>query len=249
MRGNKRDSPTEPTVDPQTIAGWYTRRGVLLAKLHHEPDGAWAWLWQMHLDIVDYLIQRYAAASAVGGVECGPVLPGDTASAQPPSPGENEATLEPDLPCLHGSARVAKAASLEGPAAEQLRENLRSRLSSLHTTNDKRRTSQPPIMPNLPPKRYRYRPTRNTDYSYTPHQLGIMLTRRTTYPEDLAGDGIDGGSPGIEPFDDTSLELFWEAIAHNRDWDLEKGEALTDEQLLRILQGEDPDGVTDTPVM
>jgi len=146
----------EPTVSRETIAGWHARRGALLAKLHAQPQSQWAWLWQVHVDIADYLIHRYAGGA--GGAVDPPQVDKEASSAAPeagPLGTVDDGASEPYLPRLHGSARVAKAASLEGPDAERVRATLRDRLSSLHATNDARRASEPPIRPNLPPARYR----------------------------------------------------------------------------------------------
>lgn len=219
-------------IDPAVVAGWHSRRGTLLAKLHAEPDGMWAWLWQMHLDIVDYLIHRYADAFQVPENDGGPCPSAEAASAGVQSHQKQGDTATPDLPGLHGSARVAKAASLEGPAAVRLRKNLRGRLSSLHTTNDERRASQPPIRPTPPPPPYR--PLFATLF-LPPEKIQRVV--RTTFPEDGWWPLDDEAE--VEPFDDTSLALFRQAIAYDQGWDLEAAEALTEDEVLRLLLSED----------
>lgn len=230
----------EPAVSHETVAGWHARRGALLAKLHAQPQSQWAWLWRVHVDIADYLIHRYGGQGGGGAggtspieMSLGSAAPGAAAAGT-----VDDEVSAPRLPRLHGSARVAKAASLEGPDAERMRASLRDRLSSLHATNDARRASQPPILPTPPPPPYR--PLFST--LFLPPQAppdARQLIRRTTFPDDGWRPMDDGAD--VDPLDDTSLALFRQAIANDQGWDLETAEALTEDEVLRLLLGEEGD--------
>ena len=185
------------------------------------------------MDIVDYLLHRYAGelggADDVGASPQENVVPAST--AKDAAAWSLDQAIEPDLPRLHGSARLAKAASLEGPDAERVRASLRDRLSSLNATNDARRATQPRIRPAPP-----YRPLFATLF-LPPEKLQRVI--RTTFPEDGWQPMHDQAE--VESFDEASLTLFRQAIAYDQGWDLETAEALAEDEVMRLLLGEEFD--------
>ncbi|XAM00830.1 hypothetical protein OT109_05465 [Phycisphaeraceae bacterium D3-23] len=162
--------PPDPPISAQTVAGWHERRGRLLAMLHDDPEADWAWLWRVHVGIADYLIHRYAGEAGDGEAGAARDDAIDEVMRRVAGAGSAGSSLTPDfdadpetspgraLRLPYDNARVERAASLEGPAAERLREQLRDRLSSLNQTNDERREHAPPILPTPPPKRAWYLP-------------------------------------------------------------------------------------------
>ncbi len=247
-------TPT-PQATAETIAGWRTRRGALLAKLDADPDGPWAWLWRVHVDIMDYLLHRYAGVSHDAPVQDQADEGSGAVAADDAMADTIDGLAEP-----YGRVTFRKAASLEGEAGEVLRSTMRERLASLHTTNTERRKAQPPILPTPPPLGFRYNPTglrpmpRWVERLFTlpDHALFPQESRgpgshgywvlRTTYPEQFHDDAAGTEQTGLDPLDAESLALLQHALAEDKDWQLDDGRAWSDEEIARMLSGDAPGG-------
>lgn len=231
--------PSAQPVTPQQVARWHDRRGSLLAKLHAEPDGPWAWLWRVHVGIADYLIHRYggdgestdpqSASLAHPLAAHGPVADGPGATSD-------------DAASLTRPYRVVPAkrpAALESAESERLRCTLRNRLSSLHATNDDRRACQPPILPNLS-RCVRYHPPPGHERPPSFWQ-GLSEIIRTTYPETTGQRQDRDVMRGIDPLDEETLALLKQAMKEERDWRLDDGASWSDDEVLRFLSRGTPE--------
>lgn len=251
------------SVSQETIKGWRDRRGLLLTKLASDPGGPWAWLWRVHVDIMDYLLHRYAGVGddpLAGSV----VVPYAHAEGErSPVTDHPDAALE-DLSRPYERVAFRRPAVLEGADAEKLRSSMRRRLTSLHATNTERRAAQPPILPTPPPRGYRYNPDslrpmpgwieflftlpeqpfklsgdrpRGEGAFPSPSARGYWVLR-TTYPEHAGEARARVEQTGVDPLDADSLALLQRALAGEKDWQLDDGGAWSEADIARLLAGE-----------
>ncbi len=215
---------TQQPVTPELIESWRTRIRDLDALIANDPVNQWCWLWQIRRDILAHLLHRHTGTHVPASVD---------------SPG-SPPRLTPAAPDAAIDAYIRTASTIDqthtGVNPPREASQLRSRLSSLQNVNAARYAQ---VLRPVVGHRLIGISRRGTQALPKPRpmQYKIRLTRTFPLPPTNA--------PTILAAQERALvrehALAIQQLITEAELFIQGQEALSEDQIFAILQGETPD--------
>jgi hypothetical protein len=232
-------SESRPSISPELAALWYERTGQLRQMLREDPDGQWAWLWRLRLEILEYLTGRYGSDATGSDLY-------DAAAPTPPEEALPKTAAGPPLDTVrHTSELALNRGALKDDGC---RSDHRARLERLQGINEEVRREHP--IPCIAPREYieamvLYQRARDAERrrAQTPPAVDPQhLTKNLSYPE----AGYEPAGADARPLQDEERSIVEResqaiaALVSARELFHSTDAPLSEDEIAALLGGEQP---------